>query len=95
MFGATLRLQFLDACIGPLQRFILKQRGLHQRVNRIRRFAQAFIDGGNGVRVTRRALQLRESVEKIVNQLAFLRCHGFLSLASKREGRCRRALRRK
>ena len=45
------------------------------------------VGGSDGVRIARRALQAGEPVEKIVNQLAFLRCHGFSpSLASKRGG---------
>ena len=71
----ALALQFLDAVMGALQRFVLQQHGLHQRVDGIGRLAQALRDRGGGVRIARRALHLREPVEKIVNQLAFLRCH--------------------
>ena len=54
------------------------QRGLHQRVDRIRRVAQALHDRGHGLAVARGILQLGEPVEEIVDQLAFLRCHGVL-----------------
>ena len=38
------RFQFLDAHVGALQRFVLHQRGLHQRIDRIGRVAQALHD---------------------------------------------------
>ena len=38
------RFQFLDALVGALQRFVLHQRGLHQRIDRIGRVAQALHD---------------------------------------------------
>ncbi len=85
LFAAACGLQFLDPVVGALQRFVLEQDGLYQRVNGIGRAAQALRDRSSGVRIARRALHPGEPVEKIVNQLAFLRCHGFSpSLASKR-----------
>src|SRR5216683_574066 len=86
-FARAAGLQFLDAAVGALQRFVLEQDRLYQRVNGIGRFAQTLGNGCNGVRIARGALHPEEPVEKIINQLAFLRCHGFSpSLASKREG---------
>src|SRR5260221_10954003 len=86
-FGRAVRLQRLNPGVGALERFILQQHGLHQRVNRVGRLTQAFRDRRDGVRIARRALHLGEAVEKVVNQLAFLRYHGFSpSLASKRGG---------
>ena len=80
-------LQFLDAAVGALQRFVLEQDRLYQRVNGVGRFAQALGNSCNGVRIARGALHPGKPVEKIINQLAFLRCHGLSpSLASKREG---------
>ena len=40
--------------------------------------AQALHDRGHGFGIARGVLQLGKPVEKIVNQLAFLRCHGVL-----------------
>ena len=71
-------LEFLDPVMGALQRLVLHQCGLHQRVDRIRRAAQALHDRGHGLAVARGILQLGEPVEEIVDQLAFLRCHGVL-----------------
>jgi len=69
-------LQLLDAAVGALQRLVLQQHGLHQSIDRIRGDAQTLGDRGSGVRVPRGVFQLGKSVEKVVNQLAFLRCHG-------------------
>ena len=54
--------------------------------------AQALRDHSGGFGIARRALHFGEPVEKIVNQLAFLRCHRMVSLAEKRGGECRGAL---
>src|SRR5260370_34006490 len=51
LFKATVGLHLLYARICPLQRFILKQHGLHQVLNRVRRLAQTFTDGVHGVRI--------------------------------------------
>jgi hypothetical protein len=87
-------LQFLDPAVGALQRLVLDQDGLHQRVEGVGGLAQALPDRSPGVRIARRALHLREAVEKIVNQLAFLRCHGVLHCVEARS-RCRGGLCRK
>lgn len=71
-------LQFLDAIVGTLQRLVLHQRRLHQRVDRVRRVAQSLHDRGHGFVVAWGILQLGEPVEEVVDQLAFLRCHGVL-----------------
>ena len=68
--------QFLDARVSTLQRFVLHQCGLHQRIDGIGRVAQALHDRRHRLRIALGAFQLGEPVEKIVNQLAFLRCHG-------------------
>ena len=78
LFAAASRLQFLDTAVGALERFVLEQHGLYQRVNGIGRVAQALRDRSGGVGIARRALHPGEPVEKIVNQLAFLRGHGVL-----------------
>ena len=82
--GRAAGLQFLDAAVGALQRFVLHQHGLHQRVDRVGRLAQALRNRGDGVGIARRALQSGEPVEKIVDHLAFLRCHGFSPSLRKR-----------
>ena len=38
------RFQFLDAHVGALQRLVLHQRRLHQRIDRVGRVAQALHD---------------------------------------------------
>ena len=64
--------------MGALERLVLKQHGLHQGVDGVGRAAQTLRNGGGGVGIARRGFNLAEPVEKIVNQLAFLRCHGRL-----------------
>ena len=49
--GACLRLQFLDTCIGALERLVLQQRRLHQRVNGMRRAPQTVGDQALGLRI--------------------------------------------
>ena len=68
--------QLLDALVRALQRLVLHQRGLHQRIHRIWCAAQALHDRRHRLRIALGAFQFGEPVEKIVNQLAFLRCHG-------------------
>jgi hypothetical protein len=70
--------------MGLLQRLVLHQHGLNQRINRVWRDPQALRDRGRRIRIARRTLQLGQPVEKVVNQLAFLRCHQTSPYASKR-----------
>ncbi len=89
--------QFLDAVVGALQRLVLHESGLHQRIDGVGRGAQALHDRGHRLGIAGRGLQFGEPVEKIVNQLAFLRCHGLLPRVEwiEARGRCRPTLRRK
>jgi hypothetical protein len=70
-----LALQLLDAVMGLLQRLVLHQHGLNQRINRVWRDPQALGDCSRRVRIARRAFHLGQPVKKVINQLAFLRCH--------------------
>ncbi len=80
----TAGLQFLDSAVGALERLVLDQNGLHQRVNGIGRLAQALRHRGDSVGIARRVLQPGEPAEKIIDHLAFLRCHGFSPSLRKR-----------
>jgi hypothetical protein len=86
LFGRAAGLQFLNAAVGALQGLVLHQHGLHQRVDGVGRRAQTLRDRRGGAEIAWRTLHLREPVEKIVNQLAFLRCHGVLSVTVKSAG---------
>jgi hypothetical protein len=70
-----LSLELADARVRLLQRFVLHQRGLHQRVERVRRALQSFVDRAHRVGVARRAFQRRQTIEQLVQQLEFLGCH--------------------
>jgi hypothetical protein len=65
---------------GALQRLVLQQHGLHQRIDGVGRALLAARNGVQRIAVARRSLDLAEPVEQIVNQLAFLRCHNVLRL---------------
>jgi len=61
--------------VGALQRFVLQQRSLHQRVDGAGRLAQAIGDRGGRIGIPRCIFQFRKPVEKLVDELAFLRRH--------------------
>jgi len=85
LFAAACGLQFLDPVVGALQRFVLEQDGLYQRVNGIWARCAGLARSQQWRPDRAPCPPPGEPVEKIVNQLAFLRCHGFSpSLASKR-----------
>jgi hypothetical protein len=86
----ALALQLLDAVMGLLQRLVLHQHGLNQRINRVWRDPQALRDRGDCIRIARPAFQLGQPIEKVINQLAFLRCHQNSPSPSKAWLRCRR-----
>ena len=67
--------EFLDAGIGVAQRFVLDQRRLHQRVERMRRARQPFRDQRFGLRIALVSFKTCEPIEQIGDKLAFLRCH--------------------
>ena len=97
LFAGSGSFQFLDAVMGALERFVLDQHRLHQGVDRVGRAKQALRNGGGGIGIARRGVDLAEPVEKVVNHLAFLRCHGRLPWVSRglAPGRCRDGLCRK
>ena len=66
---------FLDAVIRRLERLVLHQHGLHQRIDSVRRAAHAFADHRLGVRIARVRLQRGQALEQLGDELAFLRCH--------------------
>src|SRR5262249_946773 len=68
-----------DARVGALQGLVLYQRGLHQRVDGVRRLPQAIGDGALGVGIARGVLELGKAAEQFVDELAFLRRHGRFS----------------
>ena len=60
--------QFLDAHVGALQRFVLHQRRLHQRIDRIGRVAQALhdrVDIASGSRLALSSLASRSKRSSI------------------------------
>ena len=59
LLGALdLRLQFLNARIGALERFVLEQCGLHQSVGGVRRLPCAVRDQALGIGVPRHGFEL-------------------------------------
>jgi hypothetical protein len=68
--------QLFDAGVGALQCLVLHQNRLDQRIERVGGLAQTVLNGAGRIRVARCAFHPCKPVEKIVNQLAFLRCHG-------------------
>ena len=69
-------LQRADAGIGALERLVLHQHGLHQRIGRIRRPPKPLDDGAFGLRVSRPVLEPGKAIEELRDELAFLRGHG-------------------
>jgi len=76
LLGRVPRLQLLDACMSALQRFVLQQHGLHQRIDGIGCLALTLRDGVSRIGIAWRTLYAGKPVKKLVNQLAFLGCHG-------------------
>ena len=70
--------QFLDALVGALQRLVLHQCGLHQRIDRVGRTRQALRDRVLSLRVARRVLELGKALEQFVDQLTLLGIHSCL-----------------
>jgi hypothetical protein len=68
-------LKFLDAGVGALERLVLDQDRLHQRINRVRRVAEPFADHALGVGIAALALQRRKAVQQVGDHLSFLRSH--------------------
>ena len=69
--GAELAFQLLDAGIGALERLVLHQRGLHQRIDGVGRLAQPVADRALGLRIALGILQRGEAVEQLGDELAF------------------------
>ena len=70
--SAELAFELLDAGIGALERLVLHQRGLHQRIDGVGRLAQAVPDRALGVRIALGILQRGKAVEQLGDELAFL-----------------------
>ncbi len=75
-FDPKLGFQLADARIGALERLVLHQRGLHQRIHRVRRALDTVVDRLYGVVIARRVFQRSQTIEQFVDQFAFLRRHG-------------------
>src|SRR5262249_30855079 len=73
--GACLHLQFLDTCIGALERLVLQQRRLHQRVNGMRSAPQTIGDQALRLRIALCGFELDQTIEQFIDELGFLRGH--------------------
>ena len=76
VFGAAGTVfKLADARVRALERFVLHQHGLHQRVGRVGSLPQAVPDQALGVRIALGILQRRQAVEQIDDEIAFLWGH--------------------
>jgi len=73
--GACLHLQFLDTCIGALERLVLQQHRLHQRVNGMRSAPQTVGDQALRLRIALCGFELDQTIEQFIDELGFLRGH--------------------
>ena len=64
LVAAELRLQFFDTRIGALERLVLDEGCLHQRVGGLRRASQAVRDHALGSRVARAVLQFGQAIKQ-------------------------------
>ncbi len=76
--AAELLLVVLDTVVGGFESLVLHEHALHQRIDRIRRPAQALADHRFGVGIARIVLQRRKALKQLIDKLAFLRGHGVL-----------------
>src|SRR4029077_6782697 len=65
--AAELRLQFFDPRVGALERLVLDEGGLHQRIDGMGRTAKSVRDQPFGLRVTRGIFQTRQAGEQFVD----------------------------
>ena len=68
-------LQLLDAGVGALERLLLEEDRLHQRVDGVWCAREPFADRTLGVGIALPALERPEAVEQVGNHLSFLRSH--------------------
>jgi hypothetical protein len=68
LVAAELRLQFFDTRIGALERLVLDEGCLHQRVGGLRRASQAVRDHALGSRVARAVLQFGQAIKQFRTQ---------------------------
>src|SRR5262245_28869654 len=73
--------ELADIRVGLLERFVLDEDALHQRVDGVRRLREPLADGLLGLRVARLVFESGEPLEQISDELALLRCHGGSSSA--------------
>ena len=73
--GVCLHLQFLDTCIGALERLVLQQHRLHQRVNGMWRAPQTVSDQALRSRIALCGFELGQTIEQFIDELRFLRGH--------------------
>src|SRR5215469_1935336 len=73
--GACLHLQFLDTCIGALERLVLQQHRLYQRVNGMRSAPQTVGDQALRLRIALCGFELDQTIEQFIDELGFLRGH--------------------
>jgi hypothetical protein len=70
--AAELRLQFFDTRVSALERLVLDEGCLHQRVRGLRRASQAVSDHALGSRVTGATLQFGQAIEQFFHQFLLL-----------------------
>ena len=78
LVAAELRLQFFDTRVGALERLVLDESGLHQRIGGLRRASQAVRDHALGSRIAGAILQFGQAIEQFFHQFLLLRCHAAL-----------------
>ena len=64
--------------IGGLERLVLHEHGLHQRVHGMRGASEPFGNDALGLRVAGLAFELSQAIEQIGDELMFLRGHAAL-----------------
>src|SRR5215510_715375 len=67
--------ELADARVGALERFVLHQHGLHQRIGRIGGLAQAVPDQPFGIGIALGVLERGKPVEQLDDEIAFLWGH--------------------
>jgi hypothetical protein len=72
---AKLLLVLLDAIVRGLERLVLHQHGLYQRIRGVRGAAKSLADHRFGIGIARVVLQCGKPAEQFGHELAFLRCH--------------------
>jgi hypothetical protein len=73
--AGRLAFEFPDAGVGALERFVLHQHGLHQRIGSVGGLPQAVPDQAFGVRIALGVFQRGQAVEQLDDEIAFLWGH--------------------